>query len=106
VTSEKRRSASEASVADEQSRMCPLRYIVFAVSALVALLVLVYGGPSGEEEQQQQLKAKLGEGAEGEAAQGAPQQAQPAASRKTSVVDLFTGRYLMRMWAQYCAAAA
>jgi hypothetical protein len=88
--------------------MCPLRYIVFAVSALVALLVLVYGGPSGEEEQQQQLKAKLVEGAEGEAAAaaGAPQQAQPVASRKTSVVDFFTGRYLMRMWAQYHAAAA
>ncbi len=81
---------------------------MFAVSALVALLVLVYGGPSGEEEQQQQhqLKAKLGVGAEGEAAQGAPQQAQPAASRKTSVLDFFTGRYLMRMWAQYRAAAA
>ncbi len=85
--------------------MCPLRYIVFAVSALVALLVLVYGGPSGEEEQQLQLKAKLAEGAEGEPAVGAPQQAQPVSSRKTSVVDFFTGRYLLRMWAQYRAAA-
>ena len=35
--------------------MCPLRYIVFAVSAIVALIVLVWG----QEDQDKSLKERL-----------------------------------------------
>mmetsp|Transcript_20140 Transcript_20140/g.35798 ORF Transcript_20140/g.35798 Transcript_20140/m.35798 type:complete len:81 (-) Transcript_20140:125-367(-) len=78
--------------------MCPLRYIVFAVSALVALIVLIWGsGDDAEESMRKKLLA--GEKSEGKAVE----EAEPV---KTSVFDFFNGKYLYRKWNQYRAISA
>mmetsp|Transcript_451 Transcript_451/g.1127 ORF Transcript_451/g.1127 Transcript_451/m.1127 type:complete len:88 (-) Transcript_451:283-546(-) len=83
--------------------MCPLRYIVFAVSAIVALVVLLWGQSDADDELQKKLIGEgeaAAEGKEGEAAEGV------SAPPKTSIVDFFTGKYLYRKWTQYRALQA
>jgi len=58
--------------------MCPLRYVVFFVSALVALAVLMCSS-----------SVELVEADESEK------------EEKTSIVDFFTGRYLYNKWSDY-----
>ena len=78
--------------------MCPLRYIVFAISAIVALIVLFWGRSADTDEDA--LTRKLNAGAiDGESA--APEEEQLVSSEKTSIVDFFTGKYLMRQWRKY-----
>lgn len=79
--------------------MCPLRYIVFALSALVALIALVYSRGEVEDEFDEL------EPLEGDADADADGKEQALLSRpaprKTSVVDFFTGRYLMTKYRQW-----
>jgi len=66
-------------------RMCPLRYIVFAVSALVALIILVWGW---DEEKEVVIEDSINKEKKLE-------------RKKSSVVDFFTGKYLYRKWNEY-----
>jgi len=65
--------------------MCPLRYIVFAISALLAIFVLLW---TRKQEEDEFLKDKILEETETE-------------TRKTTVVDFLTGRYIYDKWMEY-----
>ena len=72
--------------------MCPLRYIILAVSAVVALLLLMYG--QTEEKDPLAIEAS-GEGEESESKEGEEER------KPTRPVDFITGRYLYNAWRDY-----
>jgi len=81
---------------EEGCEMCPLRPLLFIVSALVALAVLLLGRHKTEEEADEELRRRLG-GASGHGEQEGKEIDKP----KASIVDFFTGRYLInkfRSW--------
>ncbi|GBG24431.1 Hypothetical Protein FCC1311_006492 [Hondaea fermentalgiana] len=81
--------------------MCPLRYIVFAVSALVALVVLVWGGPkSVAVEDDKRGKLLTGKDGDSDDLQQTDDK-EASAPRPTSIIDFFTGRYLLERYKEY-----
>ena len=70
--------------------MCPLRYIILAVSAVVALLLLMYSSADVKD-----LLA-IDEGSDGSERREEEEERKP-----TRPVDFITGQYLYDTWREY-----
>lgn len=92
--------------------MCPLRYIVFAVSAIVALIVLFWGQSSPEKLENAKLsndnddsKEKLLNEGSNETSSSSKEissgKLQNESKRSTRPIDFFTGRYLYDKYREY-----
>ena len=76
--------------------MCPLRYVILAVSAVVALLLMMYG----QSETKDPLAVDDGQSITKEGEETS-ETAKEGEKPKTRPLDFITGRYLYNVWKDF-----